>query len=135
MRITAFVIVCILTILITPMSHATGIYTEDHMSFLSVILLPMTVRETGASVVYAAVEPIGLETISIEITSADEILAVRDGIVPVKGSQKILIELNRQGKTIIIVTHESDIATQAQYRLHMKDGYIDCIDGNSDVAN
>jgi putative ABC transport system ATP-binding protein len=48
---------------------------------------------------------------------------------------QLLIELNRQGKTIIIVTHESDIAAQAQYRLHMKDGYIDCIEGNSDVAN
>ena len=48
---------------------------------------------------------------------------------------KLLIELNRQGKTIIIVTHESGIAAQAQYRLHMKDGYIDCIEGNSDVAN
>jgi len=87
--------VCILTILMIPMSHATGIYAEDHMSFLSAILLPMTVRETGASVVYAAVEPIGLGAISIEITSADEILAVRDGIDPVKGSQKFLIELNR----------------------------------------
>ena len=48
---------------------------------------------------------------------------------------QLLIELNRQGKTIIIVTHESEIASHAQYRLHMKDGYIDCIDGNSDVAN
>jgi putative ABC transport system ATP-binding protein len=48
---------------------------------------------------------------------------------------QLLIELNRQGKTIIIVTHESEIAAHTQYQLHMKDGYIDCIDGNNDVAN
>lgn len=36
----------------------------------------------------------------------------------------MLIELNRQGKTIIMVTHEPDIAAYAEGCLHMKDGRI-----------
>lgn len=39
----------------------------------------------------------------------------------------ILIELNKQGKTIIVVTHEQDIAALADKRLHLKDGMIDKI--------
>ncbi len=41
---------------------------------------------------------------------------------------ELLAELNREGKTIIMVTHESHIAAYAQNRLHMKDGYIDSIE-------
>ncbi len=37
----------------------------------------------------------------------------------------LLRELNEQGKTIIMVTHEADIAMNARQRLHMKDGRID----------
>lgn len=40
----------------------------------------------------------------------------------------VLGELNEQGKTIIMVTHEPDIATFARQRLHMKDGKIDRIE-------
>ncbi|MCG3125881.1 MAG: putative ABC transporter ATP-binding protein YknY [Phycisphaerae bacterium] len=40
-----------------------------------------------------------------------------------------LTELNRQGKTIIMVTHEADIARHASHRLHMRDGRIDRIEG------
>ncbi|GAB4107967.1 MAG: ABC transporter ATP-binding protein [Phycisphaeraceae bacterium] len=40
----------------------------------------------------------------------------------------LLDDLNRQGKTIIMVTHEPDIAAHAQHRLHMKDGLIDRIE-------
>jgi len=43
---------------------------------------------------------------------------------------ELLAELNREGKTIIMVTHEPDIAAFAAKRLHMKDGFIDRIDGN-----
>jgi putative ABC transport system ATP-binding protein len=37
----------------------------------------------------------------------------------------LLRELNEQGKTIIMVTHEADIAANARQRVHMKDGKID----------
>ncbi len=43
---------------------------------------------------------------------------------------ELLIELNRQGKTIIMVTHEPDIAALAKHRMHMLDGVIDRIEGN-----
>lgn len=48
---------------------------------------------------------------------------------------ELLVELNGQGKTIIIVTHESTIADHAQNKLHMLDGRVDRIEGNSHEAN
>lgn len=42
----------------------------------------------------------------------------------------LLTELNKEGTTIIMVTHEPDIAEYAHNRLHMKDGQIERIDGN-----
>jgi putative ABC transport system ATP-binding protein len=42
-----------------------------------------------------------------------------------------LVELNNQGKTIIMVTHETHIAAHAKNRLHMKDGLIDRIGGDT----
>lgn len=44
---------------------------------------------------------------------------------------ELLIELNKTGKTIIIVTHEQTIAEHAHSRLHMLDGLIDRIEGDS----
>jgi len=41
---------------------------------------------------------------------------------------RLLGELNNQGKTIIMVTHETHIAAHAKSRLHMKDGLIEKID-------
>ncbi|MDD4871474.1 MAG: ABC transporter ATP-binding protein [Kiritimatiellae bacterium] len=46
----------------------------------------------------------------------------------------LLVDLNNQGKTIIMVTHELDIAAYAKNRLHMKDGKIDKIDGDTHEA-
>ncbi len=40
----------------------------------------------------------------------------------------LLADLNAQGRTIVLVTHEPDVAVHAQHRLHMKDGKIDRID-------
>lgn len=40
----------------------------------------------------------------------------------------LLEELHAEGKTIIMVTHEPDIAAHARCRLHMKDGRIDRIE-------
>jgi putative ABC transport system ATP-binding protein len=36
----------------------------------------------------------------------------------------ILKELNKQGNTIIMITHEQDIARQAQRTIHIRDGRI-----------
>ena len=41
---------------------------------------------------------------------------------------ELLAELNEQGKTIIMVTHEPDIAKLAHKRLHMLDGHIESIE-------
>jgi putative ABC transport system ATP-binding protein len=41
----------------------------------------------------------------------------------------LLAGLNAQGKTIVMVTHEADIAAYAQHRLHMKDGRVERIEG------
>lgn len=41
---------------------------------------------------------------------------------------KLLTEMNNLGKTVIMVTHEPDIAEFAKHRLIMKDGKIDRID-------
>ena len=41
---------------------------------------------------------------------------------------ELLCEMNRNGKTIIMVTHEPDIAAYAKHRMIMKDGLIDRIE-------
>ncbi len=41
----------------------------------------------------------------------------------------LLCELNQAGKTIIMVTHEADIAKRAKKRLHMRDGRVESIEG------
>ena len=43
----------------------------------------------------------------------------------------LLDELNQQGKTIIMVTHEPEIAAHARNRLFMKDGLIEKIEKDS----
>jgi putative ABC transport system ATP-binding protein len=48
---------------------------------------------------------------------------------------ELLVKLNEQGKTIIIVTHESTIADHARHKLHMLDGRIDRIEGGDNEAN
>lgn len=40
---------------------------------------------------------------------------------------ELLTGLNKQGKTIIMVTHESEIAAFADHQLHMRDGRVDRI--------
>jgi putative ABC transport system ATP-binding protein len=43
---------------------------------------------------------------------------------------EILTELNRQGKTIMMVTHETHVAAHANHCLHMRDGRIESIEEN-----
>jgi putative ABC transport system ATP-binding protein len=43
---------------------------------------------------------------------------------------EVLVELNEQGKTVIMVTHEAHVAAHAKHRLHMLDGLIERIDGD-----
>jgi putative ABC transport system ATP-binding protein len=47
----------------------------------------------------------------------------------------MLTKLNEQGKTIIMVTHEPDIALYAGHRLHMIDGNIDRIEQGTHETN
>jgi len=44
---------------------------------------------------------------------------------------KLLTELNEQGRMIIMVTHEQDVAAYTHHQLHMLDGLIDRIDGEN----
>ena len=44
---------------------------------------------------------------------------------------EMLVKLNEQGKTIIMVTHEAYIAEHARVQLHMKDGVVDRIEGEN----
>ena len=47
-----------------------------------------------------------------------------------KQIMELLMQLNSEGKTIIMVTHESHISSYAQHQLHMKDGLIENIEKN-----
>ena len=46
----------------------------------------------------------------------------------------LLAQLNAQGKTIIMVTHETHVAAFAKAQLHMRDGRIERIEGTGDAA-
>jgi len=48
---------------------------------------------------------------------------------------ELLSKLNRLGKTIVMVTHEPDIAAYASSKLHMIDGNIDRIEKGSHAPN
>ncbi len=41
---------------------------------------------------------------------------------------ELLVQLHQQGKTIIMITHEPDVAGHAQNRLHMRDGLVESIE-------
>ncbi len=58
-------------------------------------------------------EPTG----NLDSTTGDEIM-------------NLLIDLNKQGKTIIMVTHELELASYASHRLFMRDGKIERVEGN-----
>jgi putative ABC transport system ATP-binding protein len=42
----------------------------------------------------------------------------------------LLADLNRRGRTIVMVTHEPDIAAYAGRRIHMRDGLLHAIEGD-----
>ena len=48
---------------------------------------------------------------------------------------EILKEINKDGITIILVTHEHDIAAMTQKIVHLKDGGIDQIIMNGDLKH
>ena len=47
----------------------------------------------------------------------------------------LLAELHGEGKTIIMVTHESHVAAYAQKRLHMKDGQVEKVEEKSTTTD
>jgi len=47
-----------------------------------------------------------------------------------KQIMELLAELNRSGKTIILVTHEPELAHYAGHSLHLLDGHVDRIEGD-----
>jgi len=63
-----------------------------------------------------------------QIIFADEPTGNLDSTTGVQ-IMELLTRLNKQGKTVIMVTHEPDIAAYASSRLHMIDGNIDRIEG------
>ncbi len=63
-----------------------------------------------------------------QIIFADEPTGNLDSATGVQ-IMEVLSKLNQQGKTIVMVTHEPDIAAYARKRLHMIDGNIDRIEG------
>ena len=48
---------------------------------------------------------------------------------------QLLVELNEQGRTIIMVTHEPHVAEHAKHRLHMLDGLVERIEGKTYETN
>jgi len=46
----------------------------------------------------------------------------------------LLVELNKNGKTVIMVTHEQDIAAYATGQIHMLDGRVDRIEGKQNAS-
>ncbi len=62
-----------------------------------------------------------------QIIFADEPTGNLDSATGVQ-IMEVLTKLNQQGKTIVMVTHEPDIAAYAHKRLHMIDGNIDRIE-------
>jgi len=63
-----------------------------------------------------------------QVIFADEPTGNLDSVTGVQ-IMELLAKLNKAGKTVIMVTHEPDIATYANSRLHMIDGNIDRIEG------
>jgi putative ABC transport system ATP-binding protein len=55
---------------------------------------------------------------------ADEPTGNLDSVTSTEIMQ-VLAELNRQGQTIVLVTHEHDIAEYAKRQVHLRDGLIE----------
>ena len=43
----------------------------------------------------------------------------------------LLTDLHERGKTILMVTHEPDVAARASHQLHLKDGRVDRVEGRT----
>lgn len=69
-----------------------------------------------------------------QIIFADEPTGNLDSATGVQ-IMEVLARLNEQGKTIVMVTHEPDIAAYAHRRLHMIDGNIDRIEERAHATN
>jgi len=66
-----------------------------------------------------------------QIIFADEPTGNLDSVTGAK-IEKLLFDLNRQaGGTLIIVTHDHDLASRCDMRIHIKDGRIQSIEGRN----
>ncbi|MCC5828756.1 MAG: ABC transporter ATP-binding protein [Phycisphaeraceae bacterium] len=63
-----------------------------------------------------------------EVILADEPTGNLDSVTS-RQIMELLTRLHGEGKTIILVTHERDIAAYSRTQLHMKDGLVDSIEG------
>jgi putative ABC transport system ATP-binding protein len=68
-----------------------------------------------------------------KIILADEPTGALDSKTSVEVMQ-ILKELHRQGMTIVVVTHESGVANQAEKIIHIKDGVIESVEQVTDAS-
>jgi putative ABC transport system ATP-binding protein len=83
---------------------------------------PATTRLSGP-----LLEGVSLERPDPALILADEATGNLDS----KTALEILAlfdELNAEGKTIIVVTHEPDVGERAQHLLRLKDGRIESVD-------
>lgn len=65
------------------------------------------------------------------IILADEPTGALDSSTSIE-VMELLKQLNGEGQTVIVVTHESGVANQANKIVHIKDGQIERIENNSD---
>ena len=92
-------------------------------------LVVMGLRDKGAVQILKR-NPLQLEIVDAEraSTEAEQVLldSLTDrGTLPKSGVQSVLEALNREGLTIVLITHEPDVAGRARRVLTVRDGRLE----------